>query len=62
VGIYLPLVKEEISKHINILNLFNSNIYQFLSLGKEEQNPVVTDANMNKDDLVYFVPRKLVHL
>ena len=39
-----------------------SNIYRFLALGKDEKNPVITDASMKQDDMVYFAPRKLTNL
>jgi hypothetical protein len=37
-------------------------LYQITSLGKEEDSPIVTDAGMKHNDLVYFTPRKLSHL
>jgi hypothetical protein len=37
-------------------------VYKFISSGKEEANPVITNATMKPNDLVYFVPHKLMRL
>ena len=56
---YLHPVKEAISTEI-IYHF--SGLYKILSLGREETNPVITNATMKSNDLVYFVPRHLLHL